>query len=135
MLSSKQREILKGHHFTSEEIDKLNKDLIDRKQVLNLDTGVWQSILRRREKWYGAQKKKGISITRIKKKIRAWYKASDANTIWALLRAEYIPPSKIESLAEALIRRRETEERMSDRKREAVGQARGLYSPMRRRKK
>ena len=134
MLSSNQRKILEDHHFTSEEIDKLNKDLIDRKQVLNLETGVWQSILRRREKWYSAQKKKGIPIARIKKKIKAWYQASDANTIWALLRAEYIPPSKITSLAEALVRRRETEERISSKKREAVGQAKGLYSPMRRRK-
>ena len=127
MLTPEQRSELAANHFTKEEIDKLNSDLTERPQVLNLNTATWQDTMNRRRVWYNAQIRIGISSDQVKNQIKAWYRASTENTLWALLRAEYQPPNKIKQLMDALKRRKEAEEKESKKTTEARDKAKNLY--------
>ena len=127
MLTPEQRSELAANHFTKEEIDKLNSDLTERPQVLNLNTATWQDTMNRRRNWYNTQTRTGISSDQIKNQIKAWYRASTENTLWALLRAEYQPPNKIKQLMDALKRRKEAEEEENKKTTEARDKAKNLY--------
>jgi len=94
MLSKVQKQRLRRAGFVKEEIDKLNRDMLEKPQTVDLNTGTWQSVMAGRRNWIRQQRKKGWSDIQIKVELFDFYRATGL-TPWFWLKVEYHPPTSM----------------------------------------
>lgn len=76
--------------------------------AINLDTPVWQRVLKSRRDWIDDKVKRGWSDEDITESMMDYYRKSEKRTPWDFLKAEYRPPTRVDY--RAAIRRRAREE-------------------------
>lgn len=105
MLTANQRDRLRKSGFSTYEIGVLNSDLEERPQKIDLSSGVWKDVIRRRRQWVSRMLKSGKTLSQAMAKANRRYIVDDEASVWDFVKAEYRPPGRIENYAVAQKRR------------------------------